>query len=228
MFALSRVLLVGLAIGVVACSTKSGTSRSSGNSHLKPRYFLDAMTPDDSYTSTFDRFTEIDRTHSEFLPVMVAHATFWNSSVRESYIRERVGRFRLNEAEEKKIALQELQENETYFVFIVSAAAQESEWNDLDRNKSIWRVTLESEDSKIQINPERIEAISQKDEQSRFFYKYMDNFSRTYRIRFPREKLRAEENLILHITGVRGDLEFSFENDSVNADAEPSTDDDSE
>jgi len=193
-------------LGLSACSPKANNLREG----FKPRYFLDAVSGGDHYDDVFEANTIVDRSHSEFQPVISAHSTYWNASMREAYIREMAGRFRLDAEAEKNLATTELQENEAYFVFIISAATREFEWNELERQKSLWRIALESEDSKIQESPERIEVISERDERAQYFYKNMTPFTRTYRVRFNKEKFKDVSNLVLHIAGVRGNLSFEF------------------
>lgn len=178
----------------------------------KPRYFFDSVTGSDSYEEVFEKMTKVDRAHSEFQPVITAHATFWNATMREAFIREMSGRFRLDAASEKNLASQELQENETYFVFVVSVATREFEWNELERANSMWRMTLESNDGKLQETPQKIEVVSTRDERWPYFYKHMDAFTRTYRVRFLRDRLRTTSPLVLHISGMRGNVSFEFPN----------------
>mgnify|MGYP000898464950 CR=1 FL=1 len=207
------LIFIIAASGLVGCQKDSGATKSSAS--LKPRYFLDSISGNDDYADVFDRYTKMDRSHSEFLPVIMAYATLWGSDLREAYIREMAGRFRLDEDAEKKLATQELQENESFIVFILSVGTREPEWNELDRQNSIWRITLESEDGSVQDVPERVEVISQKDERAKYFYKRMDSFTRTYRLRFARDKFSNVSPVKLYVVGVRGKMEFSFPNDSV-------------
>lgn len=199
----------------LAAATTGCRSKSTQNANdLKPRHFFDEMMGADSYTDLFDALTRVDRSHSEFQPVIVAHSTFWNSKLREAYVRERSGRFRYGEEEARTLAVEELQENETFIVFVISVSTREFEWNDLDRPDSMWRIQLTDEAGQISHKPESIKVVSQKDEVSRYFYKHMDSFSRTYRVRFARDPFRGMESFVLRIAGVRGGLQFSFKNDA--------------
>ncbi len=177
----------------------------------RERHFLDAFFGADSYSEVFENHTLERRVHSEFEPVMTAYATLWDQDMRQAYIQEMSAQFRLGEDEQKKLAEEQLHEDETFFVFIVSAATREPDWNDLERKKSLWRITLEDEESNVQISPERIEVVSQKDERSRYFYQKMNVFNKTYRIRFPKDPLRGASPVVLHIAGPRGAIEFPFD-----------------
>jgi len=194
-------------------STFSGCS-SRNKEGLKSRHFFDEIEGPDDYAEVFDDQTKEDRSHSEFQPVIAAQTTFWNSKLRESYVRERSNRFHLPAEEAKQLAVEELTENETYIVFLMSVATREYEWNKLDRKSSLWRISLEGDQAKEPIAPDRIQVISDKDEVAKYFYKYMTTFTRTYRVRFLRESLKGSEHLRLFVSGVRGSLHFEFQNDN--------------
>ncbi len=213
----SSTLILSFVIGslVSACANKATGHRTADS--LKPRYFFDAVVGNDSYSEVFDEHTQVDRVHSEFQPVIQAHATFLNSTFREAYIREFSGRYRLTAEEEKTLATEQLAEDEAYVVFVISAATREQEWNDLDRKNGLWRISLESPDGRMQILPERVQVVSNRDEKARYFYKYMDSFTRTYRVRFEREKVKDLKDMRLHISSGRGDVSFAFTNDRVGA-----------
>jgi hypothetical protein len=147
---------------------------------------------------------------SEFEPVMTVHATNWDQSMREAYIKEMARQYRYTETAEKALAEQQLKENETYFVFILSAATREPEWNEFERKNSMWRITLENESGSIQLDPEQIESISQRDEKSKYFYQRMDQFTRTYRVKFLKKDLHDTHPLKLHISGARGFVTFTW------------------
>jgi hypothetical protein len=204
------LLLFLIAALTTACGMKSPVANREGQ---KPRYFLDAMTNSDSYSQTFRKHTRTDRSHSGFLPVILAHATFWNQTMREAYLAELAGRFRLDETEEKKLALEELAEDESYIVFVVSVSTGEPEWNDLHQKNSLWAVTLENENGSVRKSPQRIDLVSYKDERAKYFFQKMDAFNQTYKIFFERNSFQEATDLRLHISGVRGHLRFSWPND---------------
>ena len=203
------LFLVLFLSAVMGCSS----SHESG----KPRNynFFDALTGADSYSATFDVLTQERRVHSEFEPVMTAFATYWSKPLRESYVKEMAIQFRLSAEAEKNLAQEQLSEDESFFVFVLSLATREPSWNDLDKKQSLWRVTLENKDGAAQLDPERIEPVSDTDERARYFYKRMDSFGRTYRIRFHKEILKTSPELFLHISGPRGSVVFNFQNNAA-------------
>jgi len=196
---------------VVATALTACASKMDNNSkEPRHRYFFDAFLGQDSYSKVFDDHTLEKRVHSEFEPVMTAFATIWNSSMREAYIREMARQFRYDDAQEAALAKEQLAENEAYIVFVISASTREPSWNDFEKQHSMWRITLESPDGKLRLDPERVEAISEKDETAKYFYQHMNSFGRTYKIRFPRDAFRQMDRVSLHITGTRGYVIFDF------------------
>ncbi|MDB5039118.1 MAG: hypothetical protein JWQ35_2646, partial [Bacteriovoracaceae bacterium] len=145
-------------------------------------------------------------------PVMIAFITDWDTRLREAYVKEMRDQFRLSDEAEKALAKEQLAEDEAYFVFIASIATREPSWNDLNQKRSMWRTTLENKDSTIQVDPERIELIPQKDESAKYYYRKMDTFNQTYKIRFPRAALKDAQDVYFHISGPRGGITVRFPN----------------
>lgn len=198
-----RRLLPFTLLILTSCATKEDIQSP------RERSFWDALFSN-SYTNVFDAHTKRESVLSEFEPVMTVHATQWDSTMRDAYVQEFARQYRYSDELKKKLAEEQLKEDETFFVYILSAATREPEWNDFDRKSSMWRITLENEDGSIQLDPERVEVVSQKDEKSRYFYQQMNNFTRTYKVRFFKKELRTTRPLKLHITGARGFVTFTW------------------
>ena len=202
----SRILFLFILSSVIAaCATTSQRRRN-------PRQynFFDAIWNDDSYSQIFDKFTQERQVHSEFEPVMTVYATYWSPRLQESFTHEMARQYQLTEEAEKKIAEEQKAEDKDYFVFILSASTREPEWNDFEKKPSMWRIFLESPDGRIQVDLDRIEAVSYKDERAKYFYKNMSNFGKTYRARFLKKDLAAVNMIRLLVTGPRGSLEYEF------------------
>jgi hypothetical protein len=200
------ILLLAFSFLESACSAKSKRPRPPREYH-----FLDAIFNDDSYSKVFDKFTKEEQVHSEFEPVMTAYVTYWSPRLQEAYTHEMARQYQLTVAAEQKIADEQKAENDSYFVFIISASTREPEWNDFEKKNSMWRIFIENEEGTIQVDHEKVEAASSKDERAKYFYKTMSAFGKTYRLRFPKEALRQAKAIRLHITGPRGSIFFDFD-----------------
>lgn len=192
-------------IAFVCSSCASRTSDRGPREHS----FFDALF-NNSYTDVFDAHTQRQSVLSEFEPVMTVHATNWDQSMRNAYVAEMARQYRYSAEREKVLGETELKEDENYFVFILSASTREPEWNDFERQSSMWRITLENQDGSIQLDPERIETVSHKDERAKAFYQHMSQFTRTYRVRFLKKDLRNITPIKLHISGTRGYVTFTW------------------
>jgi len=198
------IYALGLVFSLMGCSTKDHGQES------REKHFLDSFFTADSYSKTFYKWTQEKRVHSEFESVMTAYATIWNSEMREAYVRERTREFRLQKADGDLLAKEEADEDLKFVSFILTANTREPNWNDFGYERGLWRLTLENEDGSIQVVPELVVRISDKDEISKYFYKNMNNFGRTYRIRFLRSPLQGLPEATLHIAGPLGSLSFLF------------------
>jgi len=209
------LLILSSLLGVTACTPGKNVSRSP-----KSRHFFDAFVGENNYGQTFDKWTQTQRTQSDFDLTLLADVTFWTTKLREAYVDEAAEQYRLPEDEAKALAYTEQIENEKYFVFIISATTRELKWNDLDSSKSIWRVTLEDKSQNMRVRAEHVQKLSYRDERSRYFYQRMNRFNETYKFLFPKYKMQKAKMLSLYIAGPRGQLVFKFDNPERVAQAE--------
>lgn len=192
---------------VVGCSSRRDATHAPSS-----RSFFDPLFSQNEYAETFDRWTQRERTHSEWDLTLLVDATFWNKELREAYVEEMSKRFRLTPEEAKNIAYKERLEHEKYFVFILSATTRNNAWNDLDSSKSVWRLTLEDPGESKRVTTARVEKISEKNERAKYFYQRSNRFNETYKVYFPKHSLRDEQRLKLFIAGPRGKISFVFDN----------------
>jgi hypothetical protein len=202
---LSPFLVVPLLASLASCA-----SHRDDRFQTRRGSFWDRVFGGSSYEEVFDRNTKEERIHSEFEPVMSAFITYWNADLREAYIEEMRRQFRLSDENIKKIALEQNEEEQKFFVFILTVSTREPSWTDFNKKTSMWRITLENQDSSIQADPERVEPISQKDETAKSVYRRMSSFSQTYKVRFPKTAIQDVSSFYFHITGMRGSLLAEF------------------
>ena len=202
----------------VCCALVLGCqSAKSGDRGLAPKSLLDPIVGDHTYGEVFAKNTALKRAHTELMPAFSARVTFWNDDLRRAYVRELSGRLRLSTDEEMKLAKEELQENEAFVVFILQMGTRDRKWNNLNEKRSNWKLTLEDAASSTRVDPERIEVISVKDDANRYFYDSEESYMQLYRVRFARDSVRNLKDFVFHISGLRGSVEFAFQNDSESA-----------
>lgn len=187
------------------------SSCSSKKSDPGERHFLDSIFGEDAYEKVFEKNTQTKTTSSDLDVVLKADVTFWNDNLREAYVEEVSRRYRLPDEESSALALEQLAEEEAYFVFIVTATTRYQADNNFDQRDSLWRISLEDRDTKKSISAHRVELVSYKNQRARYFYKTMTRFGETYRVLFSKDELRDARNLRLYISGPKGSIDFDFE-----------------
>ncbi len=202
-----RLALILMPLILASC-----TSRTSDRYGTREGDFLDAFLGATEYQRLYLSKSDHQTMYSEFEPMFSAQITSLDQEIREAYVKEMASQFRLRSEDETKLAIEQLQENEKFFTFIVSVATREREWNDLNMKSSNWRVILENPDASVQLDPERIEVFSQTNDTLRYFYPTMTTFTRTYKIRFERALLKDAPIVIFRISGVRGALSSEIKN----------------
>ncbi len=208
-------LIAAVVASLVASLFSSCATRTDDRFQSRKGHFLDAILGASSYQREFLDKTVERSVYSEFEGILQVSITPFHNDLRNSYIKEMRRQLRLSEEDEARLAAELLQEDATFAVFIIAVDTREPHWNDLDKQRSIWRVFAANRDASIQVRPERIEVLPQKDEQTRYFHPTMTDFNRTYRIRFNRRDLATADPIRFVISGVRGVVEASFPNDHL-------------
>ncbi len=196
-----------------ACSAHD--SQNPGND----RNFFDGFYRDKTYGKVWERHTKTKLIQGDFENFFEASVTYWNEKMRMAYVREMARVYRMTPGEAQVLESEELKENDRYITFIISARSREQQWRELDREDHLWRMSLENLDGSIRQRPERIDAISDKDDKWKFFYPSMNRFSKTYRVRFTRKPFQNSSQVLLYITGPLGGLStgFALENEGSEA-----------
>ncbi|TVQ79860.1 MAG: hypothetical protein EA369_03675 [Bradymonadales bacterium] len=177
------------------------------------RHFFDPIRGESPYESLYRSQTQERSVSSNFDIVLQANVTHWNARLREAYVEEMTRSFRLSESEQNALALEQLAEEESYVVFILTAMTRDARLNDFHRPNSSWRLSLEDESGDLRVSPTRIERFSSREESQRHFFPSMSRFGETYRIQFPKYEFKEVDHLILYISGPYGSLRYSFQGD---------------
>lgn len=174
--------------------------------------FFDPLMGRGPYATAFFENTQEESLNSNFDTVLQANVTFWNTDLREAYIDEMARSYRLDEAELNALTMEQLAEEEAYFVFIMTAHTRDKELNDFHRAKSSWRLLLEGPRGGKSVQADSVERVHTRNNPDAHFLRSMSRFGETYRIRFPKAGLAQAEELNFIITGPFGSLDFQFPN----------------
>ncbi len=190
----------------VGCSTHETDNDNERN-------FFDGFFRNDPYGTAFQKMTQTKMVQGGFENYFEAVVTFWNLELRKSFVQEMSRVYRMSESETQVLESGELKENDDYYTFIVSSSSRESRWRELDRSDALWRLSLENADGTVRVRPERTVMVSAKDDRWQFFYRSMNRFNKTYRVRFPKKDLATSSKLVHHIAGPLGGISMSFDAD---------------
>lgn len=146
-----------------------------------------------------------------------ATATFKSSEFREAYISRYTDAIRADESLKKTLFDKEAGEHEKYNEFFMSVYTPVSEWNDLDKPNSVWKLYLE-DGRGARLTPIYVRKVDRDDALVKEFYPYLDAWSTAYVVRFPKytetgtEPIPGKETeaLKLIIAGVPGEGELEW------------------
>jgi hypothetical protein len=157
-----------------------------------------------------DHFSASAKLYDGLTTRAFASAVYQAPSVREARVA-RLAEWQTMTAEEReKLLATEREEAQRYDDFLVSLFTVDRPENDLDTNRSVWRVALVLE-GEGELLPEKIEAI-RTDATLRTLYPAIGDFDIVYRVRFARRPGTplAERVFTLRLASARGRLEFPF------------------
>lgn len=195
-----------LCCALSACSAKHSEDRASDE-----RHFFDSIIKHSPYREAWTKQTRTAHTYSSFDTTMRAEITHWNLDLREAYIEEMKRVYRLSEAEEQVLRMEQYKEDENYIVFVASISTRNPQENDFHRPNSAWRFLLESKEPPVQQRSRQIDLIPHTDKKSRHFFRNMNNFNQTYRVLFKRGAFAQSSEVELFLTGPSGRIQFTFQ-----------------
>src|SRR5581483_350713 len=133
-------------------------------------------------------------------------ATIESRVFREQRVKERAREFGWSAAVELAEYEKEFKADDRETSFVVAAYTEIPRENDLGDVKSIWRVALLTPGGEL--SPTAIDHLGRPDENAEALYPYMDRFSKTYRIHFP--KVHQGPVTLLIASGI-GKAELRFD-----------------
>jgi hypothetical protein len=196
---------------LLLCSCSAHDNKAQNDNQ---RNFFDGLYREKIYGAVWDDQSKTKLIQGDFENFFEATVTHWNSKLRRAFVAEMARVYRMTPNEVQVLESEEMKENDRYFTFVVSARSREPRWRELDREDYLWRMSLENEDGSIRLRPDRIEVVSEKDDKWTFFYRSMNRFSKTYRVRFLRRNLENASSVYLFITGPLGGLSAQFNPDA--------------
>lgn len=165
-----------------------------------------------NYKRILKEWTRDDESYSwdGFEARLVWYATYFSSDFREAKVDRYAKLYQLTEDEVDQMKTKEMAENEKYDCFFVSIYAGSRVHPDIGKNRSLWKLVLETSEGYI-VEPEIWEEIP-KDQVTRTLFPYIDRWSRLFEVKFPKRINSSTARAKLKMVGVPADsmLEWKF------------------
>ena len=137
------------------------------------------------YGRLLRRWTRHGRIIKQLDTPLKVHATFISPDYRGAYLARYAHIFRLPSAERLALEQSMRQAWSEGYPFTFAAATHDLTYNDFDRKRTIWRVTLVN-DAGRQVRPRTVERERRITPLIRSFYPYVGEFSQVYQVTFPK------------------------------------------
>lgn len=161
------------------------------------------------YFQELKRWYKKRRIYSELVVRSYIEVTYLSPSLQRAYLAEYADRYQLSLEEQQTLydeRFSKQNEQETFFISIFSSDEQSGELNVKD---DTWKVRIFSEDENVAVAPLTVVRESADDPKTRYFYPYMEPWSRHWRVTFPKGTFTGDM-LTLRMQGVIGKHDFSF------------------
>jgi hypothetical protein len=160
---------------------------------LQPAHEFDA----DDYERVLERWTRKDEVYDGLDSKLFVFATFHSPEFRRAFLLRHTDVYGKGSEEASRLMLT-TPEAEEHLEFFFSASTASPQWNDFAQKDSIWRITVEGDEGeRVDGKVERLKTTANL----RVIYPYINDFARTYAVRFPR--MTASGHPVIH-AGSRG------------------------
>lgn len=139
----------------------------------------------EDYPQVLNRWTRMDKLLKELETTLNVHATWFSPDFSAAYVSRNADVFKLSRSRRQELEQRLAKEREGSYTFFVGAATFDFKWNDFDRRKSVWNITLIN-NSGEQVSPLEIKRAGPMTPVSTSFFPYLNKFSVGYHIHFPR------------------------------------------
>ncbi len=165
----------------------------------------------DDYEDVLARWTRKDEVYDGLDSKLFVFATFHSPEFRKAFLLRHTSVYGKGSEEASRVMLTSGDSEESLELFF-SASTSSAQWNDFDEGDSIWRITLEGDEGeKVDGKVEKLKTTANL----RVIYPFINDFARTYAVRFPRITAlgkpvlsNASKRMILRISSALGEAEM--------------------
>jgi len=137
------------------------------------------------YPMIFEKWSRKNVIHENFLAQAFFNVTFLSLEMRRATLSKYQEMYQLppNEVEQRRIRNES--EGREYYDFFTAISTARSEWNNLDDDDTVWRVTMLNQKNEEMV-AKSVVAVDEESIELRKLYPYIDEYSKCYRVRFVR------------------------------------------
>jgi hypothetical protein len=162
----------------------------------------------DDYEDVLEQWTRRDEVYDKLYSVAFLHATYHSPAFRRAFLVRHPNVYGPGSEEASRLMLTR-PEAENFHEFFVSVSTSNPKWNDLNRDDSIWQVTLTSDGGEpVDADVARVKTTANL----RAIYPYITPYAKTYAVRFPRSTFTGQpvltpktKALELHVKSALGE-----------------------
>lgn len=177
-------------LGIVFLGSCSTTGKSAMKFSLEKSKF----------TETVTQWTRNGKIYSNLDTIMLVDALYQDWTVRQEYISELSRQSFLTEEKERELYDELKKKNEEVVEFMVAVYTPDTNWNDLEKENSIWNIFLQAHEGP-RISPSSIKKISQRKIPLKRFYPFITVWRTVYQVEFPKEEFSEDSKEMSLILG---------------------------
>ena len=178
----------------------------------------EAIKPSLGYFDILPQMTKHKKVIDNLDSKLFVYATYKSWPLREAYVEEYARRYQMDDSGKEKLKEKEMGLDEKFNEFFIAVYTPDEKWNDFDQPLSIWKIYMEDEKGE-RLSPIEIKKVDADSPLIREFYPYLDLWSSTYIVKFPKYIITGEEPFPgkdtnyfrLKITGVVGNVVLEWQ-----------------
>lgn len=165
---------------------------------------------------TIKEFSRSTKIYKEFTTVLDANIVFFDWKLRQAFIDEYTSSHALSAEERDKLMAREKTAHENKIEFIAAIFTSESDWNDLNKKNSIWKIYLEN-DKGERLTPSNVSIKKLSPAETWRFYPKITPWNIVYNINFENKSssvitfIKNSRTIKLTITSILAKGEFLWE-----------------
>ncbi len=149
----------------------------------------------EGYTTTLRRWTKHHKVYRHFEALIFTTATYLSPEFRAALVNRRTRLLGLPVSEARRVKAEHEERSRRYHEFVVSVYTAERRWNDLDAERSLWRVSL-ANDRGQEVSPSEVIRQDLRSGDLQAYFPYITVFQQAYLVRFPKQSLELGSSVI--------------------------------